>query len=206
MKELPVPELPSDQQLLQRMRAGDEAAFTLFFNGFFPRLYRFVLPRAGRDPAAAEELCQQVLTRAMPRLGSFRGEASLFTWLCQIARNELADHWERRGRDAAHLKQFDDADDVRAVLESLEAPESQRPEALHSQRELSRQVQLALDHLPPQYASVLEWQYIDGLSVQEIADRQGQTLIAAQSALARARRAFQDAFSAFNRVKLEDLL
>jgi DNA-directed RNA polymerase specialized sigma24 family protein len=34
---------------------------------------------------------------------------------------------------------------------------------------------------------VLEWQYIDGLSVQEIADREGQTLIAVQSAGARAR-------------------
>jgi len=206
MKESPLPDLPNDQQLLARLRAGDEAAFTLFFSGFFPRLYRFVLPRAGRDPAAAEELCQQVLARAMPRLGSFRGEASLFTWLCQIARNELADYWQRRGRDAAHLKQFDDADEVRAVLESLEAPEADRPEAIHSQRELARQVQIALDHLPPRYASVLEWQYIDGLSVQEIADREGQSLIAVQSVLARARRAFQDAFGAFNRAKLEDLI
>lgn len=198
--------MPSDQQLLAGMRAGDESAFTQFFNGFFPRLYRFVLPRVDRDPTIAEELCQQVLTRAMPRLRSFRGEASLFTWLCQIARHELADYWQRRGRDAAHLRQFDDAEEVRAALESLEAPESTGPEAMQSQRELARQVQVALDHLPPQYASVLEWQYIDGLTVREIAARQGQTLIGAQSLLARARRAFQDAFGGFHRLRIEDLL
>ncbi len=199
-------EMPTDQVLLARLRAGDESAFRLFFDNFFPRLYRFVMPRVGRDSAIAEELCQQVLAHAMPKLAAFRGEASLFTWLCQIARNELADYWQRRGRDAAHVRQFDDAEDVRAVLESIEGPESQRPETIHSQHELTQQVQIALDHLPPQYASVLEWQYIDGLSVQEIANRQGQTLIAAQSVLARARRAFQDVFSVFNRVKLEDLL
>jgi RNA polymerase sigma-70 factor (ECF subfamily) len=196
----------TDTQLLARLRAGDEAAFTAFFHDYFPRLHRFVLPRVGRDAALAEELSQQVLARAMPRLHAFRGEASLFTWLCQIARHELADYWQRRGRDAEQFKQFDDDESLRAALESLEGPEALQPEAVHSQVQLARLVQVALDHLPPHYAAILEWQYIDGLSVQQIAARQGQTLIAAQSALARARRAFQDVFSAFNRVNLEDLI
>jgi DNA-directed RNA polymerase specialized sigma24 family protein len=50
-----------------------------------------------------------------------------------------------------------------------------------------------LDHLPPHYGSVLEWKYIDELPVQEIADRLGMRLRAAESLLARARRAFRDA-------------
>ena len=57
-------------------------------------------------------------------------------------------------------------------------------------------VQRVLDHLPPRYATVLEWKYVDELSVQEIASRLGLGLKAAESLLTRARRAFRDAFRA----------
>jgi RNA polymerase sigma-70 factor (ECF subfamily) len=206
MNSAPAPEPVDDLRLIRQLRAGDERAFTAFFNDYFPRLYRFVLPRAGHDAGTAEELCQQVLSRAMTRLTSYRGEASLFTWLCQIARNEIADYWRRRGRESGHLQQFEDEADLRAVLESIAGPESQQPEAIQTRRELLRLVQVALDHLPTHYASALEWQYLDGLSVQEIAERLGQSLIAAQSVLARARRAFRDAFTSLSALPLEELI
>jgi len=195
-----------EQQLLAQLRNGDEQAFVAFFNDCFPRLYRFVLPRVGRDPALAEELTQQVLARAIPRLGTFRGESLLFTWLCQIARHELSDYWQRRGHDAAHLRRFNDEEELRSALESLAAPEDSGPVAAHSALQLKRAVQVAMDRLSPGHASLLEWQYLEGLSVQQIADRQGQTLIAAQSALARARRDFQEVFRSLGRPGIEDLL
>jgi RNA polymerase sigma-70 factor (ECF subfamily) len=69
------------------------------------------------------------------------------------------------------------------------------PESEAGRRELSRLVQLTLDHLPGRYGQVLEWKYIQGLSVDEIAQRLGVGYKAAESLLTRARGAFRDAFA-----------
>jgi RNA polymerase sigma-70 factor (ECF subfamily) len=178
------------------MLAGESAAFDAFFNDFFPRLYRFVLPRVEHSPDAAKDICQVALSQAVKRLASYRGEAALFTWLCQIARNTLADYWQRQHKERAHLVYTEDDALARAVLESLEADPRDGPEAKRANEELARAVQVALDHLPLRYGDALEWKYLDGLSIAEIAERLGSSTIAAQSILQRARTAFREAFDA----------
>ena len=185
-----------DLLLARRMLAGDRAAFDGFFAQYFPRLYRFVLLRIDHDDDAAQDLCQQVLDRAMRRLDAYRGEASLFTWLCQIARNELADPWERRARDRRRHVSYDQNEDLRAVLESLEADPLASPERVQQRTELALLIQTVLDHLPGRYGDVLEWKYVDGLEVNAIAERLATTPVAAESVLARARRAFRAEFEA----------
>ena len=71
-----------------------------------------------------------------------------------------------------------------------------RPEAALRRNETSRLVQLVLDRLPGHYGDALEWKYIDGLSVAEIAERLNVGAKAAESMLTRARTAFRDAFTA----------
>ena len=83
--------LADESELVKRMLAGDQRAFDAFFDGHFARLYRFALPRLGGDPAAAREVVQATLGKAMRKLAHFRGEAAIFTWLCQICRR-----WARR--------------------------------------------------------------------------------------------------------------
>ena len=56
-------------------------------------------------------------------------------------------------------------------------------------------MQLTLDHLPGRYGDVLEWKYMQGLSVAEIAGRLGIGYKAAESLLTRARAEFRQAFS-----------
>ena len=51
----------SDLALARRVIAGDEAAFDEFFGRYFPRLYRFALPRLGGNGDATEEIVQLVL-------------------------------------------------------------------------------------------------------------------------------------------------
>ena len=51
----------SDRKLVRRMLAGEEQAFTEFFDGCFPGLYRFALSRLNRDADAAEEVAQAAL-------------------------------------------------------------------------------------------------------------------------------------------------
>jgi RNA polymerase sigma-70 factor (ECF subfamily) len=75
----------SERELVRRMLGGDEVAFDEFFADYFPRLFRFAVLRL-RDPDAAEDLVQNSLIAGVRNLGSWRGEATLFTWLCTICR------------------------------------------------------------------------------------------------------------------------
>jgi RNA polymerase sigma-70 factor (ECF subfamily) len=189
-----VVEHPDDLALAQRLAAGDSAAFTLVFETYFPRLYRFALGRLSGDADQAEEATQRCLCRAVRRFDSYRGEASLFTWLCQICRHEIADLLETLHRDQSRFASPDEDPELRAHLESLAANASSDPLALADQKDRSRMVQLVLDHLPARYGDVLEWKYIEGIRVEEIAQRLQVTPLAAESALARARRAFRGAW------------
>jgi RNA polymerase sigma-70 factor (ECF subfamily) len=63
-------------------------------------------------------------------------------------------------------------------------------------RDVARLVQITLDALPGRYGDVLEWKYIQGLAVAEIAVRLESTPKAVESMLTRARAAFREGFSA----------
>lgn len=183
-----------DRALVARLIRGDEAAFDVFVGEFYPRLYRFAFTRVGRDPEAAQDVVQSTFEKVIPRLGSYRGEAALFTWLCGFCRFEVAAHWRRRGRREPEMQLVEDLPQVRAALETL-ASTQDGPDVRAERRELGRLVRVALDHLPVRYGNALEWKYLEGLPVSRIADRMGISPKAAESLLTRARRAFRDGFA-----------
>ena len=181
-----------DRAVARRILGGDEGAFKELFDRFFPRLYRFVLARVGNDPDTARDIVQQTFCNAIGRLDSYRGEAALYTWFCQICRNALTDHYRSKGR-AEGVTLLEDHPDARAILESLTAPVSDEPETGLWRDQVHRIVEATLDSLPGRYGEVLEWKYIDGLSVAEIASRLEVGPKAAESLLTRARESFRDA-------------
>jgi len=183
-----------DRRLVKRMLAHDAQAFSAFFDGYFPRLYRFARTRLGEDPDVTKEIVHVTLSKAIRKLASYRGEAALFTWLCTICRNEINDHIERVARDRKHVVLTEDLPEVRAAVEAIAAPASDEPEDNFRRMETTRLIQVALDRLPAHYGNALEWKYIYGFSVEEIAAKLGVGLDAAQSLLARAKRAFQEVY------------
>ena len=185
--------MSDDLALVKRMMGGDEEAFERFFASSFTPLYRFAAARLP-DPGAAEEVVQAALSRAVTKLGTYRGEAALLTWLHTFCRHEISAWYERRSRRAREIDLVEELPEVRAALESL-APDADPHE--HVRRdELCRLVQATLDALPVRYGDVLEWKYIEGLAVAEIAERLGVSLKAAESTLTRARNAFREGFLA----------
>lgn len=178
-----------------RLVAGDEAEFKRFFDDYFPRLFRFVLPRVRYNDDLAEELVQAALCKAIRHLASFRGEASLFTWLCTFCRHELSHHYRKAGARSEPEPLAEDSPEIRAALESLALQTGADRDPIE-RAEVVRQVHAVLDQLPPHYGDSLEWKYTDGLSVKEIAERLGVSPKAAESLLTRARQAFRDAFLA----------
>ena len=183
----------SERELVRRMLSGDEGAFDEFFADYFPRLFRFAVVLL-RDPDVAEDIVQTSLMAAMRHLGSWRGEASLFTWLCTICRREIG-AWQKRTSRRVIVSIEDDDASLRAALDSIGAA-ADAPDARLARADTGRTVQLALDHLPPRYSRALEWKYLEELSVDDIAGRLQCTPKAAESLLTRARDAFRDAFAA----------
>jgi len=184
-----------DRILTKRLLAGEEAAFEEFFQDYFPRLFRFALARLGHDETEAEEVAQATLCKVVRKLDTYRGEAALFTWLCTFCRHEISAHLRKKQREPQRVSLIEDHPEVRAALESLLADEFVVPDEALRRKELARLVQVALDHLPPKYGDALEWKYIHGLTVKEIASVLEVGPKAAESLLTRARQAFRDGFT-----------
>ncbi len=188
-----------EQRLVKRMLAHDKNAFDAFFNGYFPRLYRFARTRLKEDQEITKEIVHVTLSKAIRNVASYRGEAGLFTWLCTICRREIADHVARLAREREHVALTRDMPGVRAAVDALAAPASDEPDEQFRRLETTRLIQVALDRLPARYGDALEWKYIYGFSIQEIADRLGTSVDGTQSILARAKRAFHDVYGALTR-------
>ena len=94
---------PSDVQLIQRMRADETGEATRsLYRAYSGELFGFALNALG-ERGAAEEVVQEVFTRAWRHAGSYDpGRGSVRTWLYQIARHAIIDA-RRRGDDADRL-------------------------------------------------------------------------------------------------------
>lgn len=181
-----------DRALARRVVSGSPEAFEEFFREYFPRLYRFTLARVNGDADIAEEVVQRTMCLVVRTLGGYRGEALLFTWLCQICRNEMAAIFRERRMEAQQDNPLEDNPAVQAALASLALDIG--PEKSQSDDEVARFVRVTLEYLPTRYASALEMKYIQGCTVDEIGERLNISSKAAESVLSRARDAFREGF------------
>lgn len=185
-----------DKQLVRRLLAGDERSFEQFFGRYSQLLAAFVLRRTQLDRTAVEDVVQNAMIRAMNSLAQYRAEASLLTWMCQIARSELADQ-QRREQRRPKLASYD-TDAALGALVAQTASAGAASGAGLADGVHSEAVFQTLGRLPERQARALELKYGDDLSVEDIAVQMGMTVTAAQSLLARARGAFRDTWAQLN--------
>jgi RNA polymerase sigma-70 factor (ECF subfamily) len=136
------------------------------------------------DPNEIDDLTQETMLRLLRSLPSFRGEASVSTWIHRVAHNTCVDAHRRRA--------------VRPEAAALEAGESGEAGAPDAVAELDPAalledavaecfVEHALAELPDDYATVATLRLLDGLSNEEIAERVGSTVDGVKSKVKRAR-------------------
>jgi RNA polymerase sigma-70 factor (ECF subfamily) len=179
----------TDSQLVRRVRAGSEAALETLYRRHLPSVWRYVYAQVGGDVPAAEDVVSETFLAAVRGLRGLDPDGgSLCAWLTGIARHKLADHW-RRAQRSARLA----SDPPRAGRSRLDATDP--PNALAA-AETRRQVGEAMVVLPDEHRAVLEWKYLDNLSVAQIAARMGRSEKAAEALLYRARRSFRAVFEA----------
>ena len=144
--------------LIRRIAAGDQLAMrTLFARHRIP-LYRWLV-RIVRDETLAEDLLSDVFLDVWRQAGSFRGDASVSTWLLAIARYKALS--ARRIRAHAELD---------ARIASSIADPADNPEAALQQRNRSDALQDSLARLSPEHGEVIDLVYYHGKSVKEVAD------------------------------------
>ena len=162
--------------LIEAARAGDRRAVDELLARYEPRIYRFGLRMCG-DEDAAREVLQETMLAAFRNLPGFRAQASLSTWLYQIARSFCIK--ERRGvRPTAQL----DTD----LPDQAEPPDRQ----LHARR-IGEALATAIAALPPEQREVLVLRDVEGLSAAEAAEVVGIEVGALKSRLHRARMALR---------------
>ena len=111
-----------ESTVLQAAQRGDRAAQAQLFNRYRDRVARQILRMVG-DPAAVDDLVQEVFIAAFSALPRFRGDAQLGTWLYTIATNRVRNWWDsqrrrRRREDVATSEPPDEPDSPEADLET----------------------------------------------------------------------------------------
>lgn len=169
---LPVCSLaPSDEVLVERARAGDEAAFGELVARYQGRVYRLGLRLAG-DPADAEEILQETFVQVFKGLGGFRGESRFSTWLYRVGANCALMH--RRARRRRQLESLDsylpdfDAHGRHARLD-VDYSAAARIEETYERRQLAAAAMAGLDRLPEAYRAVFVLRDLEELSTAEVA-------------------------------------
>lgn len=142
-----------------------------------PGLYRLALSLS-RDPAAAQDLVQETFVRAFERRRTFRGEASVGTWLRRILHNLAVDRARRDAREIP-VEEVEDKwmDDAYTVDAEVVVERAQRRAELED----------ALVRLPFIYRSAVVLHDVEGWTMDEVARTQGIGLPAAKQRIRRGR-------------------
>jgi RNA polymerase sigma-70 factor (ECF subfamily) len=182
-----------EQELIDRMRRGEQRAFDQFFDAFAARLAAFAARRSSLDSAGLEDVVQVTMINAMRGLDTFRGGSTLFTWLCQICRNHLADVHRKAGRQpqVQSLEQLEASKPSGTVVELTDFRDPLDECADNAARSAVRRT---VNSLPASYARILELRFGDDLTVPEIAKVLQLSESAAESRLSRARQAFRESW------------
>jgi RNA polymerase sigma-70 factor (ECF subfamily) len=159
-----------DRSMASRIAAGDAAAFEGMMRQYNRRLYR--LARATlRDRTEAEDALQDAYISAYRSMGSFRGEASLGTWLSRLVLNECFARMRRTARRenvASMVSAGHHVESIHMIVDEADSPDSAAAR-LQIRDLLERKV----DELPDSYRTVFVLRSVEELSVDETAETLG---------------------------------
>lgn len=159
-----------DRTLVERViRSKDERAFSVLYDRYTTRMYRMALALCGGDSFTAEDIVHDAWTAAVPRLGHFRWQSKLLSWLLGFVVNIARSHMRAIVPGASEL---------------VDAPVDDRElQGTFDRLDLTR----ALSTLALGYREVLVLHDIEGFTHEEISEMLGISVGGSKSQLSRAR-------------------
>ncbi len=141
-------------------RDGDAGAFDELYARHRGSLYRFILRQCSAR-AMADELFQDVWMNIINARGRYEPKAKFATFLYQVARNRIIDHYRANGRS---LEIADDPDDPA----DPPAPQAQQPERMAERRQLASRLLELIESLPATQREAFLLHEEGGLALEEI--------------------------------------
>jgi RNA polymerase sigma-70 factor, ECF subfamily len=194
-------ERTQDRQLIARLQLGDDAAVHELAERYSPRIFQLAM-RHMKNREDAEEVTQDVLMKVYRKIGAFRGDAALSSWIYRItfntAMSRLRTTKAARAADQERERALAaERDDDRPRASRQPADWSQLPDEEVLRAQLRAAVQTAISELPEIYRAPVVLRDIQGLSTEEASSRlnvKDQTL---KSRLHRGRLMLRDKLRAF---------
>lgn len=173
----------ADNELIERSRSGDQAAFRLLVDKYEPQVAGTVIGMLG-NTEEAEDVGQEVFIRFFRSMGNYRGEAALGTYLTRIAINLSLNALKKRKRRNI----------FRFLRNDGEAQDFQIPDhgLTREQVETQQLVQKALQDLEPDFRAVIVLRMIEGYSTKETAEMLEMPLGTVLSRLSRAQKKLKE--------------
>jgi len=153
----------TDEQIVERVLAGETELYEVIMRRYNQRLYRVVISIL-RNEDETEDTLQEAYVRAYQHLGQFERRAAFSTWLTRIAVHEALARLRKRGR----VKPLSNDVDEREISMNPGSTPSD-PEQRTSDAELVRILEEAVLRLPEQYRTVLMMRDVEELSTSETA-------------------------------------
>lgn len=177
----------TDAELVRRARTSDAEAWRTLYERYLPLVWRRAYALVG-DVHAAEDVTSETMLALLRNLDRLEGETpNVVSWLVSVVSRRSADH---------HRQAYRARDKLSALAVSPTAAAKDGPTVPLETEETRREVLRALDQLPERQRLALEWKYLEGLGIREIAERLGESERAVEAALYRGRRGFRQLFEA----------
>jgi RNA polymerase sigma-70 factor (ECF subfamily) len=176
-----------DQRLHQDLLAQAPGAVEALVHGYGVKIYRLALRITGNHEDA-QEVSQDVLWTIVRKIGSFKGESALGSWIYRITANAAYEKLRsRRGKDHVSWEALLPAFDGDGHWLEPGRDWTQQAEDPALQAEARRRLREAIDGLPPDYRTAFVLHDMEGLSNPEIAEMLGVSLPAVKSRVHRSR-------------------
>jgi RNA polymerase sigma-70 factor (ECF subfamily) len=179
---------PTDNELVDRVRGGDDEAFRVLVERHSRSIYRSAYRITG-NAADADDVVQETFLRAYRAAGSFDARASFTTWLHRIAINcslDLIDSRKRRDH------RINDGEDL-SLLASTDAS----PDRIVLGTEMQRAIAAAMDELTGNERTAFVLRHFDGMPLEEIGQILGTRLNATKNTVFRAVRKLRQQLQPF---------
>jgi RNA polymerase sigma factor (sigma-70 family) len=179
--------LLSDEQLLEALRKGDDAAFSTFVSRYLESVYKFAL-RFTNDEFLAEDVSQEVFLRIYQRAREYDARFPVRNWVFTITRNASIDMVRSRKSWMQAIYPFRASPSESECMTDHLPDCAPTPEERLSVAQESQTVLKALQVLPESQRTAIILQYFEGLTVKEIAEVMRTSVSAVESLSIRAKR------------------
>ncbi|MEZ4356818.1 MAG: RNA polymerase sigma factor [Myxococcota bacterium] len=177
----------TDESLVDRVRAGDRAAFDELYRRYFKRIYGF-LDRRLRNRADTEETTQEVFINVFSSLDGYRGDAPFAAWIFGLTRRTLAARFRRKRHPMVPLFDEDEERSFAGLNGTSQAPEA-TPLEQYEMAARAGHLLHALEHeITSEQRQLFEMHHIDAMPIAEIARTLSKSEDAVKSNLYRTRR------------------